>query len=95
MKVGLHEGHNLVYQNNKNTHHCVHNIQILVVKATKYQAEILNKNPAVLNIIESYFLHQTEVDIKAMDNACKTVIKTNIYFPPITTLDCKNLLKNN
>ena len=53
------------------------------------------KNPAVLNIIESYFLHRTEVDIKAMGHACKTVIKTNIYFPPITTLDRKNLLKNN
>ena len=54
-----------------------------------------NKNPAVLNIIESYFLHQTEVDIKAIGHACKTVIKTNIFFPPITTLDCENLLKNN
>ena len=45
----------------------------------------VNKNPAVLNIIESYSLHQTEVDInmiKAMGHACKTVIKTNIYFPP-------------
>ena len=27
---------------------------------------ILNKNPAVLNIIENYFLHQTEVHIQAM-----------------------------
>ena len=36
-----------------------------------------------------------EVDIKAMGHACKTVIKTHISFPPITTLDCKNLLKNN
>ena len=54
-----------------------------------------NKNPAVLNIIESFFLHQTEVDIKAIGHACKTVIKTNIFFPPITTLDCENLLKNN
>ena len=25
--------------------------------------ELSNKNPAVLNIIESYFLHQTEVHI--------------------------------
>ena len=48
---------------------------------------LYNKNPAVLNIIESYFLHQTEVDIEAMGHACKTVIKTNIYFAPITTLD--------
>ena len=57
----------------------------------------LNKNPAVLNIIESYYLHQTEVVIKAMGHVkpCETVIKTNEYFPPITTLDCKNLHKNN
>ena len=56
---------------------------------------MMNNNPAVLNIIESYFLHQTEVDIKAMSHACKTVIKTTIYFSPITTLDRKNLDKNN
>ena len=67
---------------------------VLGVPITRFLA-ITNKIPAVLNIIESYFLHQTEVDIKAMGHACKTVIRTNIYFPPITTLDCKNLLKNN
>ena len=29
----------------------------------------LNKNSAALNIIESFFLHQTEVHIKAMCDA--------------------------
>ena len=70
----------------------------IIVQIFSYKNDFklyINKNPAVLNIIESYFLHQTEVDIKAMGHACKTVIKTNIYFPPITALDCKNLLKNN
>ena len=40
----------------------------------------INKQPAVLNIIDSYFLHQTEVDIKAMGHACKTVIKKIYIF---------------
>ena len=70
----------------------------IIVQIFSYKNDFkqyINKNPAVLNIIKSYFLHQTEVDIKAMGHACKTVIKTNIYFPQITALDCKNLLKNN
>ena len=44
-----------------------------------------NKNHAVLNIIESYFLQQTEADIKAMGHACncnqnKYICFTNNYF---------------
>ena len=61
------------------------------VKLGLFSKKSSNKNPAVLNIIESYFSHQTEVDIKAMGHACKTVIKTNIYFPSVTTSDCKKL----
>ena len=40
---------------------------------------------------ELFFAPDWSWYIKAMGHACKTVIKTNIYFPPVTTLGHTNL----
>ena len=47
-----------------------------------------NKNPAVLNIIESYFF-ASDFSWYLSNGPCKIKIKTNIYFQPITILDLK------